>query len=74
MKFKDLVGKTIVSAQLMKNPKYDDEAWVRLGFSDGSHCFVVSSYGIYSGGSEDEYPAYIFLEEDVQGLVEIKET
>jgi hypothetical protein len=74
MKFKDLVGKTIISAQLMKKPEYDDEAWAKLGFQDGSHCFVVSSYGSYSGNSEDEYPAYVFLQEDEQGLVEIEET
>ena len=74
MKFTDLVGKTISSAQLMKKEDYDDRAWARLDFTDGTHCFVVASYGDYSGKSKDEYPAYVVLCEEVEGLAPIEKT
>ena len=73
MKFSELIGKTIINTQLMKKNGYDDEAWVRLDFTDGTHCFVVSSYGSYSGKSEDEYPAFIFLQNEVEGLIPTEE-
>jgi len=74
MKFKDLIGKTISNAQLMKKDEFDDEAWARIDFTDGTHCFVVSSYGGYSGKSEDEYPSYVFLRDEVEGLIPVEET
>ena len=73
MKFSELIGKTIINTQLMKKNGYDDEAWVRLDFTDGTHCFAVSSYGDYSGKSEDEYPAFIFLRNEVEGLIPTEE-
>ena len=66
MKIQDLVGKTISSAQRMKRPEYDDEAWLKLTFTDGTSCFVVAGYGEYTGESEDEYPAYIGITEEVE--------
>lgn len=74
MKISELIGKTIVNTQFMKKNGYDDEAWVRLDFTDGTHCFVVSSYGSFSGESEDEYPAFIFLQNEVEGLIPTEET
>ena len=74
MKFSELIGKTIANTQLMKKNGYDDEAWVRLDFTDGTHCFVVSSYGGYTGKSECDYPAFISLQKEVEGLIPIEET
>lgn len=74
MKISELIGKTIVNTQFMKKNGYDDEAWVRLDFTDGTHCFVVASYGSFSGESEGEYPAFIFLQNEVEGLIPTEET
>ena len=73
MKISELIGKTIVNTQFMKKNGYDDEAWVRLDFTDGTHCFVVTSYGSFSGESEGEYP-YISLQNEVEGLIPTEET
>jgi hypothetical protein len=71
MDVKDLVGKTITSATLMKLEDYDDTAWLKLEFSDGSECCVVASYGGYTGESEDEYPARVLLDEVRPDLVPV---
>lgn len=71
----DLIGKTIAAATYMKMPEYDDERYLRLRFTDGAECYVVASYGGYTGTSEDEYPAFVrvgTLESDA-GLVEVSE-
>lgn len=59
MEFKDLIGKTIAEATLLKYPETDDEAWLRLRFTDGTECVLESTYGGWTGSSIDEYPAYI---------------
>lgn len=61
MDFKDLIGKTITKATLMKRPDFDDKGWLKLEFSDKSDCIIVSTYGSYTAGSEDEYPSYILI-------------
>ncbi len=71
MDFSALIGKTIQSAVLMKRPQYDDEAWLRLGFTDGTDIVLVSSYGGYTGRSEDEYPTFICIASDTDGLVPV---
>lgn len=69
MKIKDLVGKTITAATKMCREDKDDEGWLKLQFSDGTSCVVVAGYGGYTGKSEDEYPTFIYIAEDVAGLV-----
>lgn len=59
-----IAGKTIVRGTLMKRQEYDDEPYLHLEFSDGSDACVVASYGGYTGGSEDEYPAFISVMAD----------
>lgn len=60
-----LCGKTIVTAMISRlqpdsdGREFDDEPYLFLSFSDGSEAVVTSSYGGYTGRSEDEYPAFI---------------
>ena len=83
-----LEGKTIVKVtELIKRLEdyelkssegrefYDDAAWLRLEFSDGTKCLIEASYGGYTGNSEDEYPVFIdvLIESDDDRLEEIKE-
>lgn len=67
MDFSSLVGKTIISATLMKRPEFDDTAWLHLSFSDGTHCVLRAGYACYTGDSEDEYPAYISIMDNPPG-------
>ena len=69
MKLKDLIGKTITEAEIMKMPAYDDDGWLRLTFTDGTKAVIVASYGGYTGRSEDEYPTRIDITDDEEGLV-----
>lgn len=70
MNIKDLVGKTITSATKMKEPDYDDTGFLKLEFSDGTSCTIVSGYGSYTRGARDEYPTTISIEQGWAGLVE----
>jgi hypothetical protein len=63
MELSDLVGKTITEAVLLKYPELDDEAWLRLRFTDGSECVLEATYGGFSGNSVDEYPAFMVVRE-----------
>lgn len=74
MKFEDLIGKTIISATIMKKLNYDDNAWLKLEFSDNSSCILFGCYSGYTGLSEDEYPAYINIcgGGDIKGLIPVK--
>jgi len=65
-----LVGKTIVAAQRMKLKDCDDEGYLLLTFSDQSRALIVASYGSYTGKSEDEYPTFLGLTEDVENFLE----
>lgn len=71
MEIKDLVGKTITASTVMKRANFDDEGWLKLEFTDGTVCVIVSSYGGYTGDSEDEYPTFISVSGDLPGLVPI---
>lgn len=57
----DLVGKTIVAAEMKKLKDCDDQGFLLLTFSDQSRALVIASYGGYTGKSEDEYPTYLYL-------------
>ena len=67
--FKELVGKTIREADVCrlfgtKNhygelQDFDDEGHLRLVFTDGTACVIVSTYGGYTGESIDEYQTKI---------------
>jgi hypothetical protein len=61
--FSDLVGKTIQSAEQKQHPRYDDDGFLELTFTDGSKCLIVGTYCGYSGDSEDEYPTSIYISE-----------
>lgn len=63
MEFKDLIGKTIIGATQKRLDRYDDEGYLELNFSDGTHAVIVASYGAYTGDSEDEYPTKIYIQE-----------
>lgn len=68
MDFQDLQGKTIAKATQMKKPKYDDDGWLKLEFTDGTSCVILAGYGGYTGESEDEYPIGIDVIESDDGL------
>jgi hypothetical protein len=71
MKFQDIVGKTIARATVYKFKTYDDEPFLKLEFTDDSHCFVIADYGGYTGDSEDEYIRTISIQKDLhQDVIE----
>ena len=55
----DINGKTIQSHEFLKVPNYDDTAWLRLNFTDGTACLIESGYDEYTGDSLEEYPVRI---------------
>jgi hypothetical protein len=68
MQFNDLIGKTIKAVQELKLKEYDDQGYLLMEFTDGSKALIVSSYGSYTGGSEDEYPTYISIRGEDDGI------
>lgn len=71
--FSFLKWKTIAKVQLMKKGGFDDVAWLRLEFDDGTYCFLESTYGNYTGESVDEYPTFIEIKKDVSYLDIVRE-
>jgi hypothetical protein len=67
-KFKDLEGKTIISAYKCAKEGYDDEGYLKLEFSDGTGCTIVAGYGRYTYESEGEYPTTIYIDNEIEGL------
>ena len=63
LKTESIVGKTIKAASLRGMKGYDDEPYIDIDFTDGTKITIVSSYGGYTGESEDEYPSYICIRE-----------
>ena len=55
----------------MRKPEYDDTGWLKLDFTDGTHCVIGAGYGSYTGESEDEYPTCIWFTDDAEGLVPV---
>jgi hypothetical protein len=58
-----LEGKTIKKATRMKSAKYDDEAWLKLDFTDGTTVFIEATYGGFTGESRDEFPSYFEIKD-----------
>lgn len=56
-----LIGKTIINVELLKNRNTDDSGFVKLTFSDGDTAIVAGGYGRYTGDSNDEFPTKISL-------------
>ena len=73
MEYKDLIGKTIESVSHKKLKGYDDEGYLELKFTDGTIATVVASYGEYTGESEDEYPTYIYVTDELDNLEDVAE-
>ncbi len=76
LKAQDLIGKTIIEATIKKLANHDDSGYLQLKFSDGSECLIISSYGMYTGDSADEYPTLIsivdkFESKDGETLIDI---
>lgn len=69
MKTKDLIGKTIANITPMHKPWYDDQAWLKFSFTDGTSCILEAYYQEYTGHSECEYPAFIQVVAEVEDLV-----
>ena len=69
---KKLIGKTIINAEIMGKKGCDDMGWLLLTFSDGTEATVVSSYGGYTGRSEDEYPTCIIVTDEKLDLIKLK--
>jgi hypothetical protein len=65
----NITGKTIAQVTEMKKPEYDDTGWLKLDFTDGTHCVIWAGYDSYTGDSEDEYPTCIGITDDVDGLI-----
>lgn len=60
----ELVGKKIIFAEITgvkdsEGKEYDDKPNLYLKMDDGSCFHIKSSFGGYTGNSEDEYPAFI---------------
>ena len=67
----NITGKTIAQVTKMRKPEYDDTGWLKIDFTDGTHCVIWAGYGGWTGGSEDEYPTCIGVTDDVEGLVPV---
>ena len=57
--FNEMVGKTIAAVKHQKLIEWDDEGFLRVEFTDGTHCTIESGYGNCTGESEDEYKTVI---------------
>ena len=69
-----LIGKTITAATQMKREDTDDEGFLRLVFSDGSSCVIVSDYiEEWTGRSKNEYPTDISVVGAVAGLIPLED-
>lgn len=74
MQLRDLLGKTIKKVSKKRLHGYSDEGFLRFDFTDGSHAYIVASYGSYSKDAEDEYPTNIDVYEDWGDLIDIEVT
>ena len=71
MKLKTLKGKTIKNIWKEKiSDEFDDEPYLFIEFNDGTKIKIISTYGGYTGKSEDEYQRFILVrnitEEDLK--------
>lgn len=65
----NIIGKTIAKITKMKKPQYDDTGWLKMDFTDGTHCIIWAGYDGWTLKSEDEYPTRIGIADHVDGLV-----
>ena len=72
--FKSMIGKTILAVTQQKLIKYDDEGFLRIEFTDGTHITISGGYSKYTGGSEDEYQTTVGIvpEHRESDLINIK--
>ena len=56
-----LVGKTIVKAEIPSFKNMSDTPYLVLHFSDNTQAIIEADYGGYDGKARDEYPCYIDL-------------
>lgn len=67
-----MIGKTIASATVMKDPGYVDEPYLKLEFTDGSEIILQAWHtGEFSTEAKDEYPVYIGIADKINGLVPV---
>ena len=63
--FEDIVGKTVASVHRMKHKFYDDSGFLRINFTDGTHCTIEAGYeDVFTGLCEGEYPTTIELADE----------
>ena len=55
----------------MRHPKYDDNGWMLLKFSDGTECLITAGYSEHTGMSEDEYPTRIGLSDTTLETIDL---
>ena len=68
--FNDMVGKTILSVKQMKLKDYDDAGFLRIIFTDNTHCVIFGGYDeIYTGDSNNEYPTLIGIAREDRELM-----
>ena len=64
----NIIGKTIEKVTKIRKPEYDDPGWLKLNFTDGTHCIINAGIGSFTGFSKDEYPTFIEITNDTKGL------
>jgi len=64
----NIIGKTIEKVTKIRKPEYDDPGWLKLNFTDGTHCIINAGIGSFTGFLEDEYPTFIESTNDTKGL------
>jgi len=72
MEYKDLIGKTIECVSQKKLKGSDDEGYLELKFTDGTIATVVAYYEEWTGKSEGEYPANIYVTDKLDDLENIE--
>jgi len=59
----DLIGKTIIKAEIKKiSEMFDDEPYLFLTMDNGEIFKITADYGGYTGNSEDEYKRFISID------------
>ena len=64
--FSELIGKKIISAEVIYNKNHDDINEVILTCDDSKKYSIISSFGDYTGNSKEEYPSYISCTEVIK--------
>jgi hypothetical protein len=64
--FQEMIGKTVAAVKQQKLAKWDDEGFLRVEFTDGTHCTIVGGCGGYTGDSEGEYITRIEIADEAR--------